>query len=111
MLPTCKKRSGSQKTIEPDRRQRANDRRDGVEVGDLAVRIEERNEQKSRKTPGNSPDHDLECDKDGPTRAAMRVGQMPLATGTRGHRLRKGEAGATIPQRFQTVEDLHLPYD
>lgn len=81
----CRYRSGAQRAIESNGRERPDHRGDRIKVGDLPVWIEERNEKKPGKTAGQGPKHDLNGDESWPTRAAVSVSQMPLASGTCGH--------------------------
>ncbi len=71
--------------VEADREKRACDRGKTVHVGDLAVRIEYRNEQETGKAAKQGDSKHLEHDPDRFTGAAVRVGQMPLTPGTGGH--------------------------
>ncbi len=114
-LPTRQVQSGSQRAIEPDGDKGAEQCGNAVvDFLDLAVGIEEGNEQKARKTARHGPQHDLDGDICRPPRAPMRVSQMPLAPGTRGHRLirlQEGEAGVHDTTRVRSVKDLLIPYD
>ena len=62
------------------------DRQEGFHVGDLAAAgIEREDKQEPADRADASRGDDLRRDDDGVPRAAMRIGQVPLATGTGGH--------------------------
>ena len=76
--------------IETDSGDRPDDGGKGVELGDLPVRIEEGDEKEPGKSAGEGPQRDLDGDEDRPARTAVRISQMPLASGTCGHRTAEG---------------------
>jgi hypothetical protein len=106
ILPRCRAktlplRSGTQRAIESDGRERADHGGDRIEFGDLPVWIEERYEKKPGKTASQGPKRDLNGNDSWPAGAAVTVSQMPLAAGTCGHRFAEGKPAQTIPQRFE----------
>ena len=95
ILPRCRAktlplRSGTQRAIESDGRERADHGGDRIEFGDLPVWIEERYEKKPGKTASQGPKRDLNGNESWPAGAAVTVSQMPLAAGTCGHRFAEG---------------------
>lgn len=78
-------RSAAQRAVDADADERADDQRDGIDVGDLASRIEYRDEEKTGESADQGRRTDLQRDHIGASWAAVRVGQMPLASGTGGH--------------------------
>jgi hypothetical protein len=78
--------------LKSDGREGAADGQDRVEIGDLAVWIEESDEEQSSERAGDRPRQDFEGNKDWPSRAAMIVREMPFTARTRGHRSENEEA-------------------
>lgn len=78
-------RSAAQGAVDADADERADDDGDGIDIGDLAARIEYRDEEETGKTADQGRRADLQRDHVRASRAAVRVGQMPLASGTGGH--------------------------
>lgn len=78
-------RSAAQRAVDADADERADDQRNRIDVGDLAERIEHRDQQETGKSSDDGRRQDLERDQVSTSRAAVRVGQMPLASGTGGH--------------------------
>lgn len=84
--------SGSKQALQTDGRDRAADREDRIEIGDLPVRIEQRDEKETAERAGDRPGADLERDEKRAAGAAVIVRQMPFAARTRGHNQEWGEA-------------------
>jgi hypothetical protein len=81
--------SASKEPLEPDGRYGAGDGEDRIEVGDLAVRIEERDQQQPAERASGGPDDEFERHEVPAPWAPMIVREMPFAARTRGHKSEK----------------------
>ena len=72
--------------IDTDTNQRAGGHdQNQVNVGNLFVGIEDGDEEETREGARERDSGDLGADDGRPSRALVRIGQMPLASGTGGH--------------------------
>ena len=62
-------------------------------VAELAVRVEEEEQEPSRQRSTNRPNHNLECHEARAPGTPMSVGKRPLATGTGRHAVEWGCPG------------------
>ena len=72
--------------------------RDNIHIGDQPVGVEDRHEQQPREAPERRNSDNLESYSHRMARAAVRVGQMPLASGTGGHVLINRRRGRLRPR-------------
>ena len=85
-----------ERAIDADGDESPDDGRPGIDVGDLPPRIEDRDEQKTGKPTHKGRRNDLGGHQHPGPRAAMRVGQVPLAARTGGHQVICGKNAVTI---------------
>jgi hypothetical protein len=78
-------RSAPQPACERDRTDRAGDDRDGIDVCELAARIEERDQNEAAEPAKEARYHDLSGNNGGAAGAAVMIGQVPLAVRTGRH--------------------------
>jgi hypothetical protein len=77
--------SRTKSPVDPDRDERADDERHGVQIGHLPSRIEQRKQEQGGNTAPDRAHHDFKRDEAATARTAMILCEMPLASGTSGH--------------------------
>jgi hypothetical protein len=87
MLPPSIRKSAAKRAIQTNRDERSREGGDAVEVGDLAARIEDRDEKQSAEPAEQRHANDFERDEDASPGAAVRIGQMTFTSGTSGHQV------------------------
>ena len=91
-----------------DQRSRGHDQNQ-VNVGNLFVGIEDGYQEEPGEGARERDSCDLGTDDGRPSRALVRIGQMPLASGTGGHSKASGN-GATITQAHSCRESQPPSY-
>jgi hypothetical protein len=77
--------SGPKSPVDPDCDERSGDERNGVEIGHLTSRIEQREQEQCGNAAPDRAHHDFKRDEAATARTAMILCEMPLASGTSGH--------------------------
>ena len=78
--------SASKEPLQPDRRYGAGDSEDRIEIGDLAVRIEERDQEQAAERARGGPHGEFERHEVPAPGAPVIVREMPFAARTRRHK-------------------------